>query len=303
MKKLTVLFSFLALFLVLGFTSATATVDNMKIHEIYMASRDGVQDYTLANKLVRQLIAEDPKEGEYHWIAANVYLKQDMIAESQAELDMAQKLAPGLPFVANRHFLNTMETTLYKAEADKTAAAHTRFVVFCGAIGCLFIGFIFFLLIQRKRTKQQIKDRFYPGNGKSFGVVPPGPTAPYPNDFSNRTRRSTTSYPDPRSYSSGTTVINNGIDPLSAVILAGAMSQNNQPTIINNDQSIIEESSPQRAPIVDDPDFGVNTQSSDSTPDTQQDTAPDQDFGVDTSQDNTGDCASSTDFGTSDSNS
>src|SRR5471032_3140552 len=65
------------------------------MHEVYLAAEAG--KFTEAQAMMDQVLRDHPNSGKAHFVEAELLAKQGKIAAAEAELNTADKLAPGLP--------------------------------------------------------------------------------------------------------------------------------------------------------------------------------------------------------------
>lgn len=70
--------------------------DSPTVHDIYLAAQAGKLDQ--AQAMVEQVLAQHPKSGKAHYVAAEIYVKEGKLAQARQELQTAEQLEPGLPF-------------------------------------------------------------------------------------------------------------------------------------------------------------------------------------------------------------
>jgi hypothetical protein len=79
-------------------------------HQIYQAAEAG--QLGQAEQMLDQVLADHPRSGEAHWVAAEIYARAGDFARARAELATAQTLEPGLPFVKKRADIGELEAQL-----------------------------------------------------------------------------------------------------------------------------------------------------------------------------------------------
>jgi hypothetical protein len=70
--------------------------EEVTVHQVYLAAEAGKFDQ--AQALMDQVLREHPNSGKAHFVEAELLAKQGKLAQAQAELATAERLAPGLPF-------------------------------------------------------------------------------------------------------------------------------------------------------------------------------------------------------------
>jgi len=305
MKNIGLIFTVAGLFLLLNYGPAHAyTGDKVKIHEIAGAANAG--DYATADTLANQLVVEDPINPVNHWVYANVLIREGKdLVRARKELELAKREAPGLPFV-NAQYANVMSNQLTNEEAEATreSAQHVadvhrlNVILLVGLVGLIIVGFIVFLLIARKLSRDEIKRRFYPSTPSSGGDVPPHHYNDNYSSPSSVTSRSSASrvIVEPSPYVPPYYTNTNSSDGLLTGVLIGeSMSRNS-----GNNTTIIEE--PQQPAYTPGPSSSVDSSPPDSGSTdfgtSTDNSAPSTDFGIDNSVSDSNDSSSSgSDFG------
>ncbi len=67
------------------------------VQQIYQAASSG--QLPQAQRMIDQVLKDHPQSGKAHFVAAELAARQGETARARAELDRAEALAPGLPFV------------------------------------------------------------------------------------------------------------------------------------------------------------------------------------------------------------
>ena len=89
------LFRTLALSMVMALTGfAQAAEPSMA--EVYKAAESG--NFSQAEAMMKQVLSEHPNSAKAHFVHAEILAKEGRLAAAKDELQIAQKLAPGLPF-------------------------------------------------------------------------------------------------------------------------------------------------------------------------------------------------------------
>src|SRR5690348_2869422 len=87
--------------------------------QIYQAARAG--QLGQAEQMLDRVLADHPRSGEAHWVAAEVYARAGDFARARAELATAETLKPGLPFVRNRAAIGELEAQLAQGRVVQRA--------------------------------------------------------------------------------------------------------------------------------------------------------------------------------------
>ncbi|MGH8218684.1 MAG: tetratricopeptide repeat protein [Steroidobacteraceae bacterium] len=161
-------------------------------HQIYQAAQAG--QLGQAEQMLNQVLADHPRSGEAHWVAAEVYARAGDVARARAELATAQTLEPGLPFLRNRAAVGELEAQLSQgrgAQRGPYTAADGNGARRSGSPwGLILVGLSVAVIIwsvARRRRQLAMGSGQYPGQpypGQPMGmppggVVPPMGGAPY----------------------------------------------------------------------------------------------------------------------------
>jgi uncharacterized protein len=161
-------------------------------HQIYQAAQAG--QLGQAERMLNQVLADHPRSGEAHWVAAEIYARAGDFPRARAELATAETLEPGLPFVRNRAAIGELRAQLSQGRLDaqvpEAAYGARRSGMPWGLILVVVSIVVIVSSIARRRRMlasgypqypgQPYPGQPYPGQPMgmpSGGVVPPG--APY----------------------------------------------------------------------------------------------------------------------------
>ncbi len=70
--------------------------DSPTLHQVYQAAQAGKLDE--AQGMMKKVIQEHPNSGKAHYVEAEILAKQGKRSDAERELNIAQRLEPGLPF-------------------------------------------------------------------------------------------------------------------------------------------------------------------------------------------------------------
>jgi uncharacterized protein len=163
-------------------------------HQIYQAAEAG--QLGRAEQMLNQVLADHPRSGEAHWVAAEVYARAGDFPRARAELATAETLEPGLPFVRNRVAISELRTQLSQDRLARPAPYAPAPYAPYGARrpglpwGLIIIGLcvavIIWSIARRRRMLAsgypQYPGQPYPGQPMGMppgGVVPPMGGPPY----------------------------------------------------------------------------------------------------------------------------
>ena len=186
LRKITVPLALLIAVAVTGL--ALAAGPDPTPHQIYQAAEAG--QLGQAEQMLNQVLADHPRSGEAHWVAAEIYARAGDFARARAELLTAQTLEPGLPFVRNRAAIGELEAQLSQGRVVQRApeapyGARRSGVPWKLILVSVAIIWIVSSIARRRRQLAaggypQYPGQPYPGQPMGMppgGVVPPG--APY----------------------------------------------------------------------------------------------------------------------------
>src|SRR5476651_449623 len=88
---------YLLLFLALTCAAPVLAATDPTIAQVYEAARAGHLDQ--AQQMMGQVLRDHPQSAKAHYVAAELYARGGDSPMARQELDTAQKLEPGLPFV------------------------------------------------------------------------------------------------------------------------------------------------------------------------------------------------------------
>lgn len=87
---------FIFLTLVLGIISTGAEAADPSLHQVYQAAEAG--DLALAQRMMKQVLQDHPKSAKAHFVEAELLVRQGDLRNAKDELELAERLDPGLPF-------------------------------------------------------------------------------------------------------------------------------------------------------------------------------------------------------------
>jgi hypothetical protein len=137
------------------------------LNEVYNTARAG--DLPRADAMMRQVLSAYPKSARAHYAYAQILAAEGRTGLARAQLDQAERIAPGLPFVS-RQALAGLERRLQAAPASATPRSPSSgipwFWLLAGG------GILLFLLARRRRNSYQgsYQNPGYPNqNGPGYG--------------------------------------------------------------------------------------------------------------------------------------
>ena len=158
-------------------------------HQIYQAAQAG--QLGQAEQMLNQVLADHPRSGEAHWVAAEIYSRAGDFARARAELATAETLAPGLPFVRSRAAIGELEAQLSQGRvvqrvpnAPYGGARHSGVPWGLILIGLSIVWIVSSMARRRRMLANGYPGQLYPGQpypGQPMGMPPGGvpPGAPY----------------------------------------------------------------------------------------------------------------------------
>lgn len=78
------------------FSAHVFAAEDATMHQVYMAAEAGKFDE--AQSMMDKVLRDHPKSAKAHFVEAELMAKQERFSNAQAELNNAERLAPGLPF-------------------------------------------------------------------------------------------------------------------------------------------------------------------------------------------------------------
>ncbi len=102
--------------------SAPAYAAEPTIHDVYVAAEAG--KYTEAQAMMDQVLKAHPNSATAHFVEAELLAKQGKFVQAQAELAVAERLAPGLPKVDPKA-LSKLRTLLVEGQKPRSSYAQT----------------------------------------------------------------------------------------------------------------------------------------------------------------------------------
>ncbi len=129
-----------------GIVSATAWAADASLSEVYQATEAG--KLTQAQAMMAQVLHDHPTSAKAHYVEAELLAKQGRLADGDAELKIAQRLSPGLPF-ARVDSVRQLESRLATHGARQSTFAGvpvvgqgmsmTLLLVGVGVVVCVFL--------------------------------------------------------------------------------------------------------------------------------------------------------------------
>jgi len=178
LRELTLCLSLSLGGLLVGHASAAT---DPSTHQIYEAVEQG--HLAEAQRMMEQVLRDHPDSAKAHYVAAEVYARAGKLPSAREQLNTAQSLEPGLPFVKAQS-LNALEQQLSRGGTSRSPAAAPQsrtslWFVFAVAAG----GVLLWLATRRRSGPPEVGMSRDPGPaavapGVSSTSVPPSVTAP-----------------------------------------------------------------------------------------------------------------------------
>lgn len=149
----------------------TALADDLPtLHQVYQATQAGKLDD--AQNMMNKVLQAHPDSAKAHFVEAEIMAKQGRTDGAAAELETAQRLAPGLPF-AKPEAVQNLKSSIYGHRQSGKRQSFPWGMLFLG-IGAIFVIYFIFRSMAMRRAAY-VPAGAQPFPGASFG---PG-GAPY----------------------------------------------------------------------------------------------------------------------------
>jgi hypothetical protein len=181
-------FNFLARSLLLSFAlvlSSFAHAADPSMSEVYRAAESG--NFSQAEAMMKQVLADHPNSAKAHFVHAEILAKEGRMAAAKDELQIAEKLAPGLPF-AKPEAVQGLQARLNAPTPVAPQASNNAYTNSPSApsgsgllpwvLGFAALAFIFFIVRMMTRPREIYSPM--PGYGGNSGALQPGGYGPTP---------------------------------------------------------------------------------------------------------------------------
>ena len=147
--------------------------------QVYEAAHSG--HLVQAEQMVNQVLRDHPKSAKAHYVAAEVYAKEGKTSDARHDLNIAQTLAPGLPF-AKPEAVAALQRTLAHGVGNSPAAHYfqPRSPIPWGTLAWILGGVAVLWFIFRKRSEPRTYP-LYPPPALSSGAPVGGGISGGPN--------------------------------------------------------------------------------------------------------------------------
>jgi hypothetical protein len=152
--------------------------------EVYKAAESG--NFAQADAMMKQVLADHPNSGKAHFVQAEIFAKEGRAEAARDELQIAQKLAPGLPF-AKPQAVSELEAKLaapvastpsfnnnYNAQPQHVPASEGPSLL-PWVLGFAALAFILFIY----RLVSGPRNVYAPMPAPGYGAPPAAPMQPY----------------------------------------------------------------------------------------------------------------------------
>lgn len=138
------------------------------VHQIYEAADAG--HLAEAQRMVDQVLRDHPKSGKAHYVAAELFARAGKLPRARDELDIAEKLEPGLPF-AKAASVQALHTELSQSLASESRAMSPRPPLLgLAVLALVFVGVVACFMRRRPATAAIVEPT---------GSMPSAPASPY----------------------------------------------------------------------------------------------------------------------------
>ncbi|MHB1676707.1 MAG: hypothetical protein ACYCSS_04075 [Sulfuriferula sp.] len=156
------------------------------IHQVYEATKAGKLNE--AERMMDLVLKAHPDSAKAHLIDAEILTKEGQMARAQSELNTAEKIAPGLPFVKPAA-INELQAKIAAGISAPVAASNAiaksprpRFPWGMMFFGLIAIGGIYLVIraisSRNGNNRSSVPGRYYPSTGMPGGSAPPYGGAP-----------------------------------------------------------------------------------------------------------------------------
>ena len=163
---------FLILVLAIAFAGPVFAAADPTLSQVYEAARAG--HVAQAQQMMNQVLRDHPTSAKAHYVAAELYARQGDSTMARQELNAAEKLQPGLPFVnpAARQTLRRELSQAQPARALPGFGSQARSSFPWGAVVVVVAGVGILWLVMRRRSAANRWQ--YPGQYPGAAAAPPG---------------------------------------------------------------------------------------------------------------------------------
>ena len=174
----------MALSLVSLLLAGQVLAQDPSMSEVYKAAESG--NFAQADAMMKQVLTDHPNSGKAHFVQAEIFAKEGRTEAAKEELQIAQKLAPGLPF-AKPQAVSELEAKLAPAPANapqfnnnynaqpQHVPASSGPSLLPWVLGFAALAFIFFIY----RLVSGPRNVYAPMPAPGYGQPPVAPMQPY----------------------------------------------------------------------------------------------------------------------------
>jgi hypothetical protein len=117
------LITFALLFLTLCFTAPVFAEEDATMHQVYLAAESG--KFNEAQSMMDKVLRDHPNSAKAHFVEAELLAKQGLFSNANAELNIAERLQPGLPF-AKPEALQNLKQRIASASNGGVQPTHSQ---------------------------------------------------------------------------------------------------------------------------------------------------------------------------------
>lgn len=166
----------------MGLSASNALATDPSMSEVYKAAESG--NFAQANAMMKQVLSDHPNSGKAHFVNAELMAKEGRIEAARDELQIAEKLAPGLPGIKPEAVSGlkarlsapppaVAQNNNYAPVAQHSSSNSSSILPW--VIGFAVVAFIFFVYRMFARPQQVYMPQPQYGN---MGPTPMGGVAP-----------------------------------------------------------------------------------------------------------------------------
>lgn len=163
---------------IMGMASLAHAADP-SMAEVYRAAESG--NFSQAEAMMKQVLTDHPNSAKAHFVHAEILAKEGRLAAAKDELQIADKLAPGLPF-AKQEAVRSLEARISAPAPMPTQpvnnayasnqAASTGSGLLPWVLGFAALAFVIFIVRMMTRPREIYSPM--PGYGGNNGLQPSG---------------------------------------------------------------------------------------------------------------------------------
>lgn len=160
--------------------SVAAVADTPSVHQVYEAAQSG--HLGEAEAMIQQVLREHPESAKAHYVDAEILANSGRMSDARDELNAAERLAPGLPFVKAEAVQSLMASIERSGQTTSLTAKDYGSGFPWGWLSLAIGVLVVVALIVRARSGQRAADSAFPAMGQggmgSGGYMSSTPAAP-----------------------------------------------------------------------------------------------------------------------------